>query len=72
VVALAASIAILIVLVTRKTKNTKFSPTKKIKIWRLVRVFAALTWIGANPVEPPYEKIGQVVRAVYFINIISI
>lgn len=72
VVALASSIAILIVLVIRKTKNTKFRPTKKIKIWRLVRVFVALTWIGANPVEPPYEKIGQAVRAVYFMNIIAI
>jgi hypothetical protein len=32
----------------------------------LVNNFMILTWIGANPVEAPYEIIGQCIRFVYF------
>uniref|UniRef100_UPI00315D7CFB cytochrome b n=1 Tax=Allonothrus sinicus TaxID=3138099 RepID=UPI00315D7CFB len=72
VVALAMSIAILAILVSKKTLNTKFSPQKKTKMWILVSTVTILTWIGANPVEPPYEKIGQISSMAYFTSIITL
>jgi ubiquinol-cytochrome c reductase cytochrome b subunit len=72
VVALLISIIILLVMIKRKTKRTKFLPQKKAKFWALARTLTVLTWIGANPVEPPYEKIGQVARVIYFSNVIAI
>jgi ubiquinol-cytochrome c reductase cytochrome b subunit len=66
VVALAISVIFLIVLTTKNSKSRKFYPPKKIKFWTLIAVTILLTWIGANPVEPPYEKIGQLLRATYF------
>jgi ubiquinol-cytochrome c reductase cytochrome b subunit len=46
--------------------NRKFNPWKKIVIWVLVRTVAALTWVGANPVEEPYTEVGQILTGVYF------
>jgi ubiquinol-cytochrome c reductase cytochrome b subunit len=66
VIALAGSVAFLIVLTTKRSKSRKFSPTKKTKFWTLVATTLLLTWIGANPVEPPYERIGQATRVLYF------
>jgi ubiquinol-cytochrome c reductase cytochrome b subunit len=64
-IALVASIAILSI--TGKTKNNKkFNPQKKIIIWTTVVVFIILTWVGINPVEPPFLIIGQITRTVYF------
>lgn len=70
VIALASSILILAVLVTIKTKPSKFNPPKKAKFWLLISVILILTWIGAKPVENPYEKIGQVYTVIYFSNIL--
>jgi ubiquinol-cytochrome c reductase cytochrome b subunit len=72
VLALAASILILFTPSTKRKKPSKFSPISKTKFWTITAIFAILTWIGANPVEPPYEKIGQITRALYFLSIATI
>jgi len=72
VAALAISILILSVLIINKTKPTKFSPTKKIKVWFLLSIILILTWIGAKPVESPYEGIGQIYSTLYFIFIVTL
>jgi len=70
VIALLASILILGTLTLSKTEflSMKFYIFKKMIFWVLVNNFMILTWIGANPVEAPYEIIGQCIRFVYFLN----
>jgi ubiquinol-cytochrome c reductase cytochrome b subunit len=65
------AIVILAILPFKKTKRRKFSPKRKINFWFLTRTFIILTWIGANPVEPPYESIGQITRILYFTRILT-
>jgi len=71
VVALAASVIRFLIPIERKIKkNTKKVDPKKILIlWILLRSLLILTWIGANPVEPPYEETGQVTRVLFFLTI---
>ena len=68
VIALAASIFILWPLIFRqgKFKATSISPLRKRAYWYFVSFFFILTWIGGNPVEPPFIFIGQLVGALYF------
>lgn len=47
-------------------QSTAFYPLNQILFWGLVTVFALLTWIGACPVEPPYENLGRTFTALYF------
>jgi quinol-cytochrome oxidoreductase complex cytochrome b subunit len=35
--------------------------------WIFLGIFRILTWIGACPVEAPYEQIGQVFTVSYFL-----
>ena len=46
--------------------NKKFSPLKKVAFWSFISVFIILTWIGANPVEPPFVTIGAFITFLYF------
>lgn len=71
VVAIVASILILTITCLKTHKNRKFLPLQKIKFWSFCRVFLILTWIGANPVEPPFILIGQVTTILYFSLVIS-
>jgi len=73
VVALAASVLrFLLPIINNIKKNTKkVIPSRKLIVWLLVRRLLILTWIGANPVEPPYETVGQIFRLVFFILIIN-
>lgn len=66
VIALVISIVIILVLVIKKRKSTKFRSIKKIKFWAFVSVIIILTWIGAKTVERPYEGIGQIYTTMYF------
>lgn len=50
--------------------SSAFSRWKKFLFWTLVATWAILTWIGARPVEAPYEQVGQVFTVLYFIIII--
>jgi len=67
VVAIIAAILIIMVLTIKKNSiNKKFNPTKKTLFWVFLNLAALLTWIGANPVEPPFTEIGKVLTLLYF------
>jgi ubiquinol-cytochrome c reductase cytochrome b subunit len=68
VVALLASVIRFLIPMRRKTKKNpkKMNPIKMLITWVLVRTLLILTWIGANPVEPPYELTGQITRILFF------
>ena len=70
VTALLASILILSIIVTKKRKSSKFKRTKKQKFWLLISVIIILTWIGAKPVEKPFEGIGQIYTILYFLSVL--
>jgi ubiquinol-cytochrome c reductase cytochrome b subunit len=72
VIALRASILILIIIVTKKGKTTKFKIQKKMKFWIFISVIVILTWIGTKTVESPFEGIGQVYTLIYFSTILII
>nr|YP_010350014.1 cytochrome b [Neritina iris]UOH96884.1 cytochrome b [Neritina iris]URF21525.1 cytochrome b [Neritina iris] len=69
VVALVLSIAILFILPFThlgKFRSTAFYPISQVLFWTLIGIFLILTWIGARPVEAPYEFIGRVFTVFYF------
>lgn len=73
VIAIVAAIVVIIVLTLKKsTKNNLFNPIKKIIFWVFTVTACLLTWIGANPVEPPFREIGQVLTSIYFSVVIII
>ena len=72
VVALAISIIIMFILVTKKNMSIKLSPINKIKFWIFVTIVVILTWIGAKTVEEPFEKIGQIYTVLYFFTVLII
>lgn len=47
-------------------RRMAFYPVNQISFWFFVMVFCILTWIGACPVEVPYEQIGQLFTVLYF------
>lgn len=68
VLALVASIAILYTLpLFKSNKRTSFSPKNQMFFWILISVFLILIFIGAKPVESPYEILGQITTCIYFI-----
>lgn len=70
VLALVISVAILFILpITYKSKirSIAFYPVNQIIFWRFLRIFLILTWIGACPVEAPFEQIGQTFTILYFL-----
>jgi len=71
VVALVLSIVSLVFLSLgrRVYLSTRFSPSTKVFFWAFSSSFLILTWIGANPVEPPFEAIGQVFSFLYFFSL---
>lgn len=72
VIALVISILILTALVVliKHYPSKKFTPRTKIVFWRFSRCFLILTWIGANPVEYPFEDTGKIFSILYFINLV--
>lgn len=69
VVALVAAVAILFILPLThqgKFRALSFYPANQVLFWTFVGIFLILTWIGACPVEAPYEQIGQVFTVLYF------
>nr|YP_009318305.1 cytochrome b [Lunella granulata]AOZ71786.1 cytochrome b [Lunella granulata] len=70
VIALAMSVIILFILPishVAKSRSMSFYPLNQILFWSLVGILAILTWIGACPVEAPYEMIGRVFTVLYFL-----
>lgn len=49
------------------TQSSAFYPINQIIFWILVTVWALLTWIGGQPVEPPFITIGQSLSIIYFL-----
>uniref|UniRef100_A0AB39CC46 Cytochrome b n=1 Tax=Cymatium sp. TaxID=3160661 RepID=A0AB39CC46_9CAEN len=73
VIGLVMSIAILFLLPFThiwKFRPLAFYPVNQILFWFFVGIFFILTWIGSCPVEAPYEQIGQVFTALYFMYFI--
>uniref|UniRef100_W6JNW6 Cytochrome b n=1 Tax=Ranina ranina TaxID=156228 RepID=W6JNW6_RANRA len=69
VIALVASVAILMILPFTHTSNFRsltFYPLNQILFWALVAIVVLLTWIGARPVEDPYVFTGQLLTVLYF------
>lgn len=69
VIALVASVAILMILPFTHTSNFRsltFYPLNQFIFWLLVSVLVLLTWIGARPVEDPYVITGQILTVLYF------
>nr|AEP39089.1 cytochrome b [Oncomelania hupensis hupensis] len=73
VIALVMAVAILLILpftFQGKSRSLAFYPLNQILFWGLIGIFGILTWIGACPVEAPYEQIGQVFTILYFLYFI--
>nr|YP_010265196.1 cytochrome b [Charybdis hellerii]UIP56989.1 cytochrome b [Charybdis hellerii] len=69
VIALVASVAIIMILPFTHTSNFRsltFYPLNQFMFWTLVSVLVLLTWIGARPVEEPYVLTGQILTVTYF------
>nr|YP_009045937.1 cytochrome b [Thalamita crenata]YP_010579361.1 cytochrome b [Thranita danae]YP_010579400.1 cytochrome b [Thalamita spinicarpa]AYB71151.1 cytochrome b [Thalamita crenata]UEV85593.1 cytochrome b [Thranita danae]UEV85645.1 cytochrome b [Thalamita spinicarpa]CDR98433.1 cytochrome b [Thalamita crenata] len=69
VIALVASVAIIMILPFTHTSNFRsltFYPLNQFMFWTLVSVLLLLTWIGARPVEEPYVLTGQILTVTYF------
>nr|UOU20226.1 cytochrome b [Glycera sp. i ZZ-2021] len=69
VIAMFAAILILFILPFINHPNMKgmmFYPLNQILYWGMVSNAVLLTWIGGRPVELPYEWLGQIFTALYF------
>nr|AGN31164.1 cytochrome b [Thrichomys pachyurus]AGN31165.1 cytochrome b [Thrichomys pachyurus] len=69
VLALVFSILILTLfpaLHTSKQRSMTFRPLSQCLLWLLVANLIILTWIGGQPVEPPFISIGQLTSISYF------
>nr|AKS25013.1 cytochrome b [Sapajus apella] len=72
VLALLLSILILTIIPithTSKQQSMMFRPITQILFWTLVADLLTLTWIGGQPVEYPFEVIGQTASITYFLII---
>nr|QBC73134.1 cytochrome b [Anatoma sp. MNHN-IM-2013-42003] len=70
VVALAMSVAVLFIIPITflgSSYSMSFYPVSQCLFWCLVGILFILTWIGACPVEPPYESVGRVFTVLYFL-----
>lgn len=73
VLAIVAAILVVLVLTFKKNSmNKKFNPIKKVLFWVFLTLAALLTWIGANPVEPPFTEIGKALTLIYFSVVIGL
>nr|QNN93094.1 cytochrome b [Platynereis cf. australis PA-2020] len=75
VVAMFTAILILFIIplmASQKARGLSFYPVSQFMFWLLAANTIMLTWIGGQPVEYPYEGLGQVFTVLYFILHISI
>lgn len=72
VIAMFGAILVLFIfpaIIKTELSSTAFFPVSQIKFWGLVTTIFSLTWIGARPVEYPFEFIGAINTFIYFIII---
>lgn len=69
VIALLISIIILLILpiINIKYHSIIFYPINQILFWIFINNFLLLTWLGSQPVEPPFILIRQILSISYFI-----
>nr|ABY80863.1 cytochrome b [Lepidophyma smithii]ABY80864.1 cytochrome b [Lepidophyma smithii] len=70
VLALLASILVLMLLPllhTSKQRASTFRPLSQTVLWTILANITILTWIGGQPVEPPFILIGQMSSILYFL-----
>nr|QHT64903.1 cytochrome b [Perinereis sp. PA-2020] len=75
VVAMFTAILILFALplmARHKARGLAFYPASQCMFWLLTADTILLTWIGGRPVEYPYEFLGQIFTALYFILHLSV
>ena len=75
VLALFAAILVLYtlpIMSTHKFRTNLVYPLSQAIFWSIVATFLALTWIGARPVEYPYEQLGLLFSVVYFLLFIML
>ena len=69
VIAMLASILVLLLppyVHNSRLRALTFKPVAKIMFWLLITDFILLSWLGANPVEAPYIRVGQLATGFYF------
>lgn len=69
VIALVTALAVLFILpllATPVIKTNHFNPLGQVLFWIIVTSFLILTWIGARPVEAPYDVLGAIFTLIYF------
>nr|ALO81702.1 cytochrome b [Phyllochaetopterus sp. AW-2015] len=75
VIALVAALAVLFILPLTPPslmKSYHFCPTSQLLFWLIVTSFLLLTWIGARPVEMPFDKLGYWLTIIYFVLFLMI
>nr|YP_044790.1 cytochrome b [Amblyomma triguttatum]BAD24963.1 cytochrome b protein [Amblyomma triguttatum] len=70
VIALIMSIVIIITLsfsMKNKLLSSYFKISNKILFWTLINMFILLTFLGAKPIEYPYEIVSKLITLIYFL-----
>nr|YP_009480334.1 cytochrome b [Bradypus tridactylus]ALO62214.1 cytochrome b [Bradypus tridactylus] len=73
VLALICSILVLMIIPmthTAKQRSLAFRPISQCLFWILVADLLTLTWIGGQPMDPPFTTIGQLASTLYFSTIL--
>ena len=69
VIAIFSAILILLLLPYTHTQaflSNAFYPFSQVLFWIFINVLILLTWIGGQPIEPPYDFLGKVLTMLYF------
>nr|ATP84999.1 cytochrome b [Bradypus tridactylus] len=73
VLALICSILVLMIIPmthTAKQRSLAFRPISQCLFWILVADLLTLTWIGRQPMDPPFTTIGQLASTLYYSTIL--